>query len=128
MSTEDFAPLIDAAAESGSDVLFLRSCLADSIGLVRALRSHEFRPKMVGGAMATGGFDDASLSPTRKLSPPSDEGQQKFCERSSQVGALKLRQVHVDTLAIYKSMHQFNLVSMEQDPRGRRMEDTCQWK
>ncbi|MEW1837159.1 hypothetical protein AB0392_04290 [Nonomuraea angiospora] len=56
MSTEDFAPLIDAAAESGSDVLFLRSCLADSIGLVRTLRSHEFRPKMVGGAMTTGRF------------------------------------------------------------------------
>ncbi|MEV4016824.1 amino acid ABC transporter substrate-binding protein [Nonomuraea angiospora] len=51
LSPEDFAPVIDAVAESGSDVLFLCSYLADSIGLVRALRSHEFRPKMVGGAM-----------------------------------------------------------------------------
>jgi branched-chain amino acid transport system substrate-binding protein len=51
LTTEDFAPVIDAVAESGCDLLFLCSYLADSIGLVRAIRAHRFRPKMVGGAM-----------------------------------------------------------------------------
>lgn len=51
LSTEDFTPVIDAVAESGGDLLFLCSYLADSIGLVRAVRSHHYRPKMVGGAM-----------------------------------------------------------------------------
>ena len=51
LTTEDFAPVIDAAAESGCDLLFLCSYLADSIGLVRTIRAHPFRPKMVGGAM-----------------------------------------------------------------------------
>ena len=51
LTTEDFAPVIDAAAESGCDLLFLCSYLADSIGLVRAIHAHPFRPKMVGGAM-----------------------------------------------------------------------------
>ncbi|WP_329065900.1 amino acid ABC transporter substrate-binding protein [Streptomyces sp. NBC_01429] len=51
LSTEDFTPVIDAVAESGSDLLFLCSYLADSIGLARTIRSHHFQPKMVGGAM-----------------------------------------------------------------------------
>ncbi|MFC4563435.1 amino acid ABC transporter substrate-binding protein [Nocardiopsis mangrovi] len=51
LSTEDFAPVIDAVAESGADLLFLCSYLADSIGLARALRAHRYRPRMVGGAM-----------------------------------------------------------------------------
>lgn len=51
LATEDFAPVIDAVAESGCDLLFLCSYLADSIGLVRAIHTHAFRPKMVGGAM-----------------------------------------------------------------------------
>jgi branched-chain amino acid transport system substrate-binding protein len=51
LTTEDFAPVIDAAAESGCDLLFLCSYLADSIGLVRTICAHSFRPKMVGGAM-----------------------------------------------------------------------------
>jgi len=51
LTTEDFAPVIDAAAESGCDLLFLCSYLADSIGLVRTIHAHPFRPKMVGGAM-----------------------------------------------------------------------------
>jgi branched-chain amino acid transport system substrate-binding protein len=38
-------------AASDCDLLFLCSYLADSIGLVRAIRRHAFRPKMVGGAM-----------------------------------------------------------------------------
>ena len=51
LTTEDFAPVIDAVAESGCDLLFLCSYLADSIALVRAIHAHAFRPKMVGGAM-----------------------------------------------------------------------------
>jgi branched-chain amino acid transport system substrate-binding protein len=51
LSTEDFAPVIDAIARSGSDLLFLCSHLADSVGLARTIRSHHFRPKMVGGGM-----------------------------------------------------------------------------
>ncbi len=51
LTTENFASVIDAVAESGCDLLFLCSYLADSIGLVRAIRTHRFRPKMVGGAM-----------------------------------------------------------------------------
>lgn len=51
LTTEDFAPVIDAVAASGCDLLFLCSYLADSIGLVRPIRAHRFRPKMIGGAM-----------------------------------------------------------------------------
>ncbi len=51
LATQDFAPVIDAVAESDCDLLFLCSYLADSIDLVRAIRAHRFRPKMVGGAM-----------------------------------------------------------------------------
>ena len=49
--TTNFEPLIDAVAVCGCDLLFLCSYLADSIGLVRAIRRHAFHPKMVGGAM-----------------------------------------------------------------------------
>jgi branched-chain amino acid transport system substrate-binding protein len=51
LTTKDFAPVIDAVAERGCDLLFLCSYLDDSIGLVRAIRAHPFRPQMVGGAM-----------------------------------------------------------------------------
>jgi len=51
LTTANFTPVIDAVAESACDLLFLCSYLADSIGLVRAIRSHRFRPKMVGGGM-----------------------------------------------------------------------------
>jgi branched-chain amino acid transport system substrate-binding protein len=51
LTTKDFTPVIDAAAESNCDLLFLCSYLADSIGLVRTIYAHPFRPKMVGGAM-----------------------------------------------------------------------------
>lgn len=51
LTTEHFSPVIDAVAQSGCDLLFLCSYLADSIGLVRAIRAHRYRPKMVGGAM-----------------------------------------------------------------------------
>jgi branched-chain amino acid transport system substrate-binding protein len=51
LETEDFTPILDAVAATGCDLLFLCSYLADSIGLVRALRAHPFRPKMVGAGM-----------------------------------------------------------------------------
>jgi branched-chain amino acid transport system substrate-binding protein len=51
LTTEDFAPVIDSVAESGCDLLFLCSYLEDSIGLVRAIHAHPFRPKMVGASM-----------------------------------------------------------------------------
>jgi branched-chain amino acid transport system substrate-binding protein len=51
LTTENFATVIDAVAASGCDLLFLCSYLADSIGLVRAIQAHRFRPQMVGGAM-----------------------------------------------------------------------------
>jgi branched-chain amino acid transport system substrate-binding protein len=51
LTTEDFKPVIDAVAKSDCDLLFLCSYLNDSIGLVRAIHTHPFRPKMVGGAM-----------------------------------------------------------------------------
>lgn len=52
LTTENFVPLIDAVAASDCDLLFLCSYLADSIGLVRAIHAHSFRPKLVGGAMS----------------------------------------------------------------------------
>src|SRR5580700_11401141 len=51
LTTKDFMPVIDAVAESNCDLLFLCSYLADSIGLVRTIHGHRFRPKMVGGGM-----------------------------------------------------------------------------
>jgi branched-chain amino acid transport system substrate-binding protein len=51
LTTGDFTPVINAIAKSDCDLLFLCSYLADSVGLVRAIHAHRFRPKMVGGAM-----------------------------------------------------------------------------
>ena len=51
LATKDFAPIIDAVAESHGDLLFLCSYLEDSIGLVRTIHAHPFRPKMVGAGM-----------------------------------------------------------------------------
>ena len=51
LAIENFTPVIDAVAESSCDLLFLCSYLDDSIGLVRAIHAHPFRPKMVGGGM-----------------------------------------------------------------------------
>lgn len=51
LATEDFTPVMDAVARSECDLLFLCSYLEDSIGLVRAIHAHPFRPKMVGAGM-----------------------------------------------------------------------------
>lgn len=51
LTNENFTPIIDAVAQSDCDLLFLCSYLSDSVGLVRTIHAHRFRPKMVGGAM-----------------------------------------------------------------------------
>ena len=51
LATTDFAPLLDTAAASGADLLFLCSYLQDTIGLIRAIDAHPYRPKMVGAGM-----------------------------------------------------------------------------
>jgi branched-chain amino acid transport system substrate-binding protein len=51
LSTRDFAPILDAVADSGAELLFLCSYLDDSIALVRALAEHAYRPKIVGASM-----------------------------------------------------------------------------
>lgn len=61
LTTTDFSPIIDAVARSNCDLLFLCPCLDDSIGLVRAIHAHKFRPKLVGAAM---------IGPTRSGASP----------------------------------------------------------
>ena len=51
LTTEDFTPIIDAVAKSNCDLLFLCSYLNDSVGLIRAIHAHPYRPKMVGAGM-----------------------------------------------------------------------------
>jgi branched-chain amino acid transport system substrate-binding protein len=51
LTTGNFTPIINAVARSGCDLLFLCSYLNDSVGLVRAIHAHPFRPKMVGAGM-----------------------------------------------------------------------------
>jgi branched-chain amino acid transport system substrate-binding protein len=51
LTTENFTSVIDAVAESDCDLLFLCSYLQDSVGLVRAIHAHPFRPKMAGAGM-----------------------------------------------------------------------------
>ena len=51
LSTQDYRLYLDAIAEHDCDILFLCSYLADTIDLVRAVRSHRFHPNLVGGAM-----------------------------------------------------------------------------
>lgn len=51
LTTSDFKPILDEVAASGCDLLFLCSYIQDSVDLIRALRAHSFRPKMVGASM-----------------------------------------------------------------------------
>nr|WP_315224788.1 amino acid ABC transporter substrate-binding protein [uncultured Flavobacterium sp.] len=51
LSTENFTPLIDEVKSTFADLFFICSYLNDSKGLVRAIHSSDYRPKMVGGAM-----------------------------------------------------------------------------
>jgi hypothetical protein len=51
LDTANFRPILDAVCASDCDVLLLCSYLEDSIALIRALRAHAFRLKMVAGGM-----------------------------------------------------------------------------
>ncbi len=51
LSTRDFRPVMDAVAQSRCELLFLCSYLADSVGLVKAVHAHPFKPAMVGASM-----------------------------------------------------------------------------
>ena len=51
LATTDFAPLIDRVAADTPDIVFFCSYLNDSAGLIRAISSSSFEPKLVGGAM-----------------------------------------------------------------------------
>lgn len=51
LKTTDFAPILGEIAATDCEVLFLSSYLDDSVELIKALRAHAFRPKIVGGAM-----------------------------------------------------------------------------
>ena len=51
LSTTDFAPLIDRVAANTPDIVFFCSYLNDSAGLIRAISSSSFAPKLVSGAM-----------------------------------------------------------------------------
>ncbi|MEV0053165.1 amino acid ABC transporter substrate-binding protein [Saccharopolyspora shandongensis] len=51
LSTSEFTPIIDSVVGKDPDLLLLCCYLDDSIGLVKALRSSDWVPKMVGGAM-----------------------------------------------------------------------------
>ena len=51
LTTGDFIPYLEAIETTKADILFLCSYLQDSVDLVRAISSHHYRPKMVGGAM-----------------------------------------------------------------------------
>jgi branched-chain amino acid transport system substrate-binding protein len=52
LSTREFAPIVETVASDDPDVLLLLcSSPADSIGLIEALDSSDWAPRMVGGAM-----------------------------------------------------------------------------
>lgn len=51
LSTDNFGPYLNEIKAAGADVLFLCSYLQDSIGLIRALSSNSYHPKLAGGAM-----------------------------------------------------------------------------
>lgn len=51
LSTEDYTSVVDKVKASNADLFFICSYLKDSVGLVRAIHTSDYRPKMVGGAM-----------------------------------------------------------------------------
>ena len=50
-TTTDFAPIVRAIQASNPDLLVVCSYPLDSVGMIRALKEIDFKPKMVGGAM-----------------------------------------------------------------------------
>ncbi|QEE50258.1 ABC transporter substrate-binding protein [Flavobacterium alkalisoli] len=51
LSTVDFTPVIEELGRVNADILFICSYLSDSVGLIKAISSGSYRPKMLGGAM-----------------------------------------------------------------------------
>ncbi len=51
LSTSDFSPFMRKVRETGADILFMCSYVADSIGLIRAINQENLQAKLVGGAM-----------------------------------------------------------------------------
>jgi branched-chain amino acid transport system substrate-binding protein len=51
LSTNDFSPFIQKVQQSGADILFMCSYVADSVGLIRAIDKEGLQAKLVGGAM-----------------------------------------------------------------------------
>src|SRR5579863_8520570 len=51
LSTNDFSPFIRKVQQTGADILFMCSYVADSVGLIRAINQEGLRAKLVGGAM-----------------------------------------------------------------------------
>jgi branched-chain amino acid transport system substrate-binding protein len=51
LSTADFEPIVRELENVGAEILFLCSYLDDSIGIVRAIATGGYRPKMLGGGM-----------------------------------------------------------------------------
>ena len=51
LSTNDFSPFIRKVQQTGADILFMCSYVADSVGLIRSINKEGLKAKMVGGAM-----------------------------------------------------------------------------
>jgi branched-chain amino acid transport system substrate-binding protein len=51
LSTTDFTPFIRKVQQTGADILFMCSYVADSVGLIRAINKEGLKAKLVGGAM-----------------------------------------------------------------------------
>ena len=55
----DFAPIVRAIAATNPDILVICSYPPDSVGIVRSINEHGFKPKLMGGAMV--GPQNASI-------------------------------------------------------------------
>ena len=51
LSTSDFSPFIRRVQQTGADILFMCSYVADSAGLIRAINKESLEARQVGGAM-----------------------------------------------------------------------------
>jgi branched-chain amino acid transport system substrate-binding protein len=51
LSTNDFSPFIRKVQQTGADILFMCSYVADSVGLIRSINKEGLEAKLVGGAM-----------------------------------------------------------------------------
>jgi branched-chain amino acid transport system substrate-binding protein len=51
LSTDDFSPFIQKVKQTGAEILFMCSYVADSVGLIRSINKEGLTAKLVGGAM-----------------------------------------------------------------------------